>query len=229
MSIVDPPTWGHAAAEWLAAIGTVAVALIAIFQEWFKRRVFRPRLTLNARVGRPAAEKFIWEMSGGRPNVDVYFFRLEITNKGNAPARELQLYVASAERLKQDGTYQVVDRFSPMNLLWTHTDNPTLPMLLPGMPPRFCDLGHIADPGRSEKTGERLPGVAAGDGVLALDLEVKANSLSYLLEPGTYRLALKLAASNHPPTDYTLEIKFPGRWFDEQDRMFSDGFGLRLA
>jgi len=164
-----------------------------------------------------------------RPDVSVYFFRLEVTNEGNAPARDLQLYVASARRRKQDGTYQIVDRFSPMNLLWTHADKPTLPVLLPGMPPRYCDLGHIADPGRKEETGEQLPGVAPGDGVLALDLEVKATSLSYLLEPGTYRLALKLAAANHAPADYTLEIVFPGRWFDEQEKMFSDGFGLSLV
>jgi hypothetical protein len=43
----------HTAAEWRTAIGTVAVAFVAVFQEWLKRIIFRLRLKLEARVPRP--------------------------------------------------------------------------------------------------------------------------------------------------------------------------------
>jgi len=221
----DLSPWNHILAEWVAALGSIAVAVVAVFQEWIKRRVYRPKLRLDARVCRPAAEKFRWD----EQQVDVYYFRLEITNEGNREARDLQVYVASVRRLRQDGNYEAVDRFSPMNLVWTHTPrSPTLPLLLPAMPPRYCDLAHISNPRMKAQTHEQLPGVDLDDAVLALELEVQANSLAYLLGPGTYELSLKLAASNHPPTDYALEVKFLGKWFDHQDKMFSDGLGLRI-
>jgi len=96
------------------------------------------------------------------------------------------------------------------------------------MPPLFCDLGHISDPSKKSVTGETLPEVSATEAVLGLDVEVMGFVGRHLLKPGTYKFSLKLAASNHPPLDYTLEVVFPGKWFDNEEKMFSDGFGLRL-
>jgi hypothetical protein len=144
--------WTHTGPEWLTAIGTVLVAVIAVFQEWFKRLIVRPKLKLIARVARPDAEKFVWE---DRPHCAAYYFRLAVTNAGNTEARDVQLYMASVERRRQDGRYEIVERFSPMNLRWTHIDSPTLPVLLPNMPPRNCDLAVVSDPlgGWSSLTG----------------------------------------------------------------------------
>jgi hypothetical protein len=226
MSPADNLTNSHILAEWLAAIGSIAVAVVAIFQEWFRRLVFRPNLKLSAHVGRPAAEKFKWE----EIDTDVYYFRLEVTNEGSAAAETLQVYVAGVKRRRKDGIYEEVSRFSPMNLVWAYTKRePTLPLLLAGMPPRLCDFAHISDPRKRSQTNESLPGIGPEEAALALELEVQPNSLTYLLEPGTYRLSLKLVASNHSPRDYILEVEFPGKWFDEPEKMFRDGFGLGLV
>jgi len=180
---------------------------------------------LHARVDRPAAEKFKWDDG----ETDIYYFRLDVSNEGNAAAKEIQVHVADVRRLRKDGGYELVDRFSPMNLVWAYTHRqPTLPLFLPNMPPRFCDFAHILDPGKRSATNETLPGVAPADAVLALELEAIPSS-AHLLEPGTYQFSLKLAASNYPPRDYKLEVTFPGTWFDQEDKMFSDGFGLRLV
>src|SRR4051794_25685741 len=109
--------WTHTGPEWLTAIGTILVAVIAVFQEWFKRLLIRPNLVLNARVARPNAEKFVWDDD---PHSGTYYFRLAVTNEGNVEARNVQLYLASVERYRQEGSYEVVERFSPMNLRWTH-------------------------------------------------------------------------------------------------------------
>jgi hypothetical protein len=79
------------------------------------------------------------------------------------------------------------------------------------MPPVYCDMAHVSDPAVREMSGENLPNVPPGDAILGLDLEVKAYSMGHLLEPGTYRFNLILAASNSPPRRYDLEIVFPGR------------------
>ena len=76
--------------------------------------------------------------------------------------------------------------------------------------------------------GEEFAGVDPSVALLLLDVEMKPNTLGYILQAGTCLFKLKLAASNHPPRDYTLEVKFEGKWFDDESKMFSDGFGMRL-
>ena len=70
--------------------------------------------------------------------------------------------------------------------------------------------------------------VPAGDAILGLDLEVKPFSKGHLLEPGTYRFKVILAASNCSPREYLLEVVFPGKWFDGEEKMFSIGFKMRV-
>jgi hypothetical protein len=213
-------------ADWAVAIGTLVLAIVAIFQQWLQRLVVRPRLHLNARVERPDAEKIMWNV----PSVQaaVYYFRLAITNHGNAAAHDVQVYLGSVERLRADKKHEAVERFSPMSLKWAHTGATTRPILLPKMPPIFCDMAHISDPAGKRYTREDLEGIAADTPVLGLDLEVQSPSNGHLLEPGTYRFGLTLGASDHAPQDFQLEVVFQGKWHNDQDRMFSEGFGMRL-
>jgi hypothetical protein len=229
--------WSGTTADWFVACGTVALAFVAVFQQWLQRMIVRPRLRLDARVERPDAEKTRWRIATGPAEgvhtravgeADVYYFRLAITNAGNAAAHDVQVYLESVERRRMDKKYESVARFSPMNLRWAHTDKTTKPVLLPKMPPVFCDMVHIADPRLRQFTGEDLPDVNAGEAVMGLDLEVKSYARGHLLEPGTYRFQLILAASNQAPNRYTLEVAFPGKWFDDQQKMFSEGFGMHF-
>ncbi len=216
--------WNDAAPAWAVAIGTFVLAFVAVFQEWLRKLIVRPRLGLDAVVSRPDCQKTITSIGA-----DVYYFRLRIENTGNDAARDVQVYLAVVERQKADKGYRAVARFSPMNLLWSIIRQPTLPILLPGMPPRYCDFAHVTIPRLKMSSVEDLPEVDEHTPVLALDLEVCPNNKGHLLEPGVYRFHLKLAASNHPVRDYTLEVDFKGIWFDNEDKMLSDGFGMHLV
>src|SRR5713101_1435469 len=114
-------------ADWPVAIGTLLLAIVAVFQQWLQRLVVRPRLRLNARVERPDAERTMWNIPSAR--VDVYYFRLAITNHGNAAAHDVKVYLGSVERLRADKKYEPVERFSPMSLKWSHTGATTRPIL----------------------------------------------------------------------------------------------------
>lgn len=229
---------GHFTPHWVywlvAAIGIVA----ACYKAWNEERqnvvnlterlnVFeqkiQPMLHMDARVGRPDSEKTRW-----RKGADAYYFRLAVTNAGTAAARDVQVVLAGVEQLRLDKTYEAVERFSPANLVWEHAGGTTKPVLLPKMPPAYCDLGHIADPSKKEITQENLADVAANETILGLDVAVKQFSSGHLLEPGTYRFALKLGASNCESQDYLLEVVVKGTWFDEEAKMFREGFGMRL-
>ena len=219
-----PSFWSSTAPQWFAAIGTFALAIVALFQQWFQRLVVRPKLRLDAHVSPPDAEKTRW-----RDGTDVYYFRLAVTNTGNAEARDVQVYLASVEKLRQDNTYESLDRFSPMNLLWAHLGSATRAVLVPKMPPVFCDLAYICDPKRLTKDAEgAVVQLAPGVPILVLQLEVKPYSGGHLLEPHIYRFHIKLVAANHKPIPYTLDVNFPGKWFDDKNQMFSDGFGMRI-
>jgi hypothetical protein len=145
----------------------VTLAYPAIAQQWLQQFIVRPKLRLHAHVGRPDAERNKWTNGA-----DVYYFRLAVVNEGNAAARDVQVYLAGIERLRADKAYEAVEKFSPMNLVWAHTRQPTRPVIVPKMPPLFCDLGHIADPFKKSATGETLPEVSAMEAVLGLDVEV---------------------------------------------------------
>ena len=215
---------GSSAAEWFAGVGTLVLAFVAVFQQWLQQLIVRPRLRLRAKVSRPDAEKSRW----WKKETDVYYFRLGVTNAGNKAAHDVQIYLASVERLRQDNRYEAVDKFSPMNLIWAHTEKATKDIVLPGMPPAFCNLGHIVDPARKGRMGEDVASTAEYETVLALDLEVLPSSEGHLLVAGTYRLGLIVAASNSKPRPYNLEVKVTGKWFPEEDRMLRDGFGMHL-
>src|SRR5712692_5514501 len=113
--------WYDAAPAWFAALGTFALAFVAVFQEWLKRLFVRPDLQLNAIVSRPDCHKTKFAMGA-----EVYYFRLRVENKGNTAAHDVQIYLANVERQRLDKRYDPVERFAPMNLKWAIIDQPTL-------------------------------------------------------------------------------------------------------
>jgi hypothetical protein len=159
---------------------------------------------------------------------DVYYFRLRVDNTGNAAAHDVQVYLASVERQRADKKYEAVGRFVPMNITWAIIGQANLPILLPNMPPRYCDFAHITDPGQRRSVAETLPGVGDTSTILALAVEVTPNNRSHLLEPGEYRMGIKLAAENHPVLHYNVDVSFRGTWFVDENQMLREGFGMRV-
>jgi hypothetical protein len=225
IALCEPTTfWSGPAADWAVAVGTVILAFVAVFQQWLQRLIVRPRLAMHVRLARPDAEK-----TSFNDGTSVYYFRLAVENVGNAAAHDVQVYVSEIKKKKPDDKYASVERFMPMALIWAHTGQSTKPSLLPDMPPAFCDFGHISDPERRRYIGEDLPDVAVNETVLALDLEVKPFSKGHLLGPGTYRVHLKLAASDCKPRDYVLRVTVTGSWSPYEDKMFGEGIGIGIT
>jgi hypothetical protein len=211
-------------AEWLTAIGTVGATflalILALWGEKIGRWFVRPKLSLKAHVGRPDSEG-VHRQVDGRPAGLAYFFRLAIRNKGNTEARDAQVFLSKIELLV-DGKPQLVTAFTPMNLQWAYLGQATLPVLLPDMPPRYCDLCHVEQPPFPANIELALARPAS----LFLDVEFPSNTGGNVLEAGTYLLHLILACSNGRPRRYTLKINFPGRWYADENEMFRSGFEM---
>jgi hypothetical protein len=157
-----------------------------------------------------------------------YYFRLEISNTGNLSAHDVEVFAASLRRKRADGTFENVSRFTPMNLLWAHEHKVYLPLLAPKMT-KFCDLGHIIFPKDRPRVGHDLSGISPEKCIMAFDLQVEPNMKGHLIDPGTYSLALLVAAENCRPREYTVDISFSGDWYDSEQDMFRDGIGLHVA
>ncbi len=224
--------------EWLTAIGTVgAVALALMLALWGQaigQWFFHPVLALDAKVQRPDTDKVRRHgvlFNGSRIDLgEYYYFRLAVTNKGNTVAKDVQVFLARVERV--DGKNRInVDRFTPMNLIWTNTeqldakDKLTRPVLLPDTPPVYCDLAHVGEPRFRQASGEDLDSVPANEAVLGLDVQVPTYSKGHLLEPGTYLFYLTLAASNWRSTHHVVRISFSGQWLSEKE-MLKHGFKM---
>jgi hypothetical protein len=93
---------------------------------------------------------------------------------------------------------------------------------------KHCDLGRIIDPEKRADFAD-IEGFAKEKYLFELAVEFPSATRSHLLQPGVYRLELKIAAGNVAPIDKTVELSVTGNWFDEEEVMFRDGIGLRLV
>jgi hypothetical protein len=217
--------------DWAAigtAIGTFLLAIVAAFQDKIRAWLMRPDLQMSVRVAAPECQKTHAHFHGpaGIPDqAPCYYFRVMIENIGRTEARQVEVFAAGLSRRRADGTFERVDRFNPMNLVWAHFRQPFLAVLSPRIP-KMCDLAHIFHPNFKDYFGHALPGVAGI--VLAFDLQVEPNTKGHLVGPGTYNLKLMVGAANAKPKEYNVEINFQGQWYDDETEMLRDGFGLRI-
>jgi hypothetical protein len=227
---------------WVTAIATLLLAALALFQDFFRRLVWKPKLELEVHPRPPDFHRTEWTYSVLQRVHDVvtnktvertvqmsspcYYFRVRVTNKGNCEAKDVEVYAKELQEL-EGGEFRSVPRFSPMDLLWADVRTPVMPNLIPELP-KLCDLAHIVAPSERDYLGHDLPGVDEEQSILALDLQVTPNSKGHLIGPGHYRLTLALAAANATPSDYVLDITVTGDWYDEPDRMFVNGVRFHL-
>lgn len=234
--------WGNVS-QWFAAFVMFLVALVALFKEEIVKRWRRPILDLSLHVAPPDCYKT--ELRDLRPepgdNVRIhgigkwhvancYYFRLWVDNHGKTRAERVQVFATKLHRLGADGKFAEDKHFLPLNLCWSHSeDHPEV--FAEGISPhmgKHCGLGRIMDPDKRADFAD-LEGFANEKCVFELAVEFPSATRSHLLQPGVYRLELKIAAGNLAPIDKTVELTVTDKWFDEEEVMFRDGIGLRLV
>jgi hypothetical protein len=228
---------GSDAAVWTGSIATLLAVVVALFKEQFVRIWRRPRLEARVRLSAPDCHKTqmtLFNKSTGAVigSADCYYFRLWVENTGNQRAEKVQVFLSKLSRRHADGSFVEDKSFLPMNLRWSHSQlSPLGPEIFAeGISPKMgkhCDLGHMIDSSKRVAFGVNLPNVEAGKTILELDLEVAPNTLTHFVPPGAYRLEMRLAAANAEPVTKTIEINHTGDWYPDENKMFSDGFGMK--
>jgi hypothetical protein len=219
-------------ADWLVAIGTILLAIIAVFQDKIRLWIQRPKLSLllGAHVKSPLRCSPTYSDDEGSIMVSAYFFRLIISNGGNFRAEEVEVFASELQQEQADGTFRKISSFPATNLRWAYSREAFFKAISPGMQ-RHCDVCVIVKPSeRSRSFYWDNPDLKVGQDATLLGFQLlgKPFSKSYLFAPWKYRLLVHVAAANIKPVAATIEFNHSGKWFEQESEMFSQGLGLRI-
>ena len=222
--------------DWLIALGTLAVVIVAIFQEKIKAIINRPKLKLLVNINPPDCHKTYLERqflhgdkSVNKIRGDCYFFRFNSKNEGNRRAERVEVFISELQKQQASGEYKKIDSFLPMNLTWSHVGGIFYDAISPKMR-RFCDLGYILKPDDrrlfSESDDPNL-NVPSNKTIFQFTLETAPYTMSHLIPPGKYRLIIYVASQNTKPIEQKIEINHTGNWYDDERKMFSEGVNIK--
>jgi hypothetical protein len=219
-------------AEWLTGIGTLGLAIVAVFQDSIRSLVYHPTLEASIETRAPHCNAVPLSVPIGEP-VDCYYLRIWISNTGNATAKNAEVYAKALLTLRADRTWEPVGEFPPMNLKWSDINTVYWPNLVPKMG-KHCDLGHIIDPAHrhhpalQRDVNPRLQ-LTDQQASLAFDLITAPNHKGHVIGPGEYRLQILIAAENARPIEQTISISLTGRWDTDEARMLRNEVGISIT
>jgi hypothetical protein len=226
-------------AEWLTGAGTLTLAVVAVFQDWIRQKVWRPRLALYMTTEPPDCKAVPEAMfkpgtSSSLPTrvmVNSVYVRMRVGNNGNAPAINAEVYADALSRKRADGGWEKITAFPPMNLSWSDI-GPSLgssiyfPRISPGMT-KHCDVAAIYDPSGLAQVDGTASSIL-GETKLTFCLVSRPNHFGHIVGPGTYRLFVYLAAENAKPVRRCITIQLPGKWYADEAAMLRDGIGITV-
>lgn len=218
--------------QWLTAIGTMVLAIVALFQDFIRTWLKTPQLTLQTGSFYPFSRKLLFKnKENPSETADGYALRVEIKNNKpkcrlNARAEKVEVFALRLLKRDKDGSFKPVHEFEPRNLIWSHSFLP-LADISPSMQ-RFCFIGRMLKPYERKKFAEfDLEDVPIGETCLCIDVDIPRNTKDHILRAGTYRLECLIGASNTEAFHKTFEICISGEWFDDEVKMFEKGLTIK--
>lgn len=224
--------------DWLMGLFTYAIAVatvLALFQDWLRSQFWHPKLDVTIEPVPPDSHKTAaYRPDPGDPDILVegscFYYRLRVHNRGSIAAKSVEIYVTNVEH-RVDGNWMVYEKFIPQYLVWSLLDRA---YSLPNLPPksfRHCDLGHVFDPAERHLFGptEHDYNVPGNETIFCLDVHVQALRRGHLLPPGEYRISIEVAAANVEPSTFTVVVRNPGNWFENEGQMLQNGIRAFLV
>jgi hypothetical protein len=209
-------------------VGAVAIALLlAIWGEWVRSLRFRPKLDVTIETKPPDCIKIQTRVETRtglliEPST-AYYCRLRVWNRGNVPARDVEVTLLRLHRVEGERTSEDPD-FLPLSLRWSHVRETVTPAIPPGLF-RHIDLCHLDNPGGKLDVPRNS---------FNFETEVQPTELRPGVWPtwkgaGNYRLDFVIAADNAKPVNRSVTITFTGSWTDDEAEMFAKHLVIRVV
>jgi len=187
-------------AEWLTAIGTIAVAVMAIWGDWIRTHIAGPKLQLSLR-----ADGFRTPRTDGVKSWNAIFFHLLVSNGRTwSPAEAVRVMVVGIARRRPDGSYIAEPLIAHFQLTWAF---PEFHELFPTIAERSetCDLGFLDGPAAQQ---------------FRLSTYIKPSTFpGYVARSDAVRVTLVASAHNGQSRPLIVEISWDGTWSEDLQEM----------
>jgi hypothetical protein len=199
---VDPTQWTHRdwaeLRDWLAALGTVAAVLVALYVGVWRSWRQRPSLSLifDDSIGLTDLTEITTQ---GGTLAGYVRFRVQ-AKKGKRAAEDVEVLVLSVKEATLGQTWKMIGAVENWPLVWSNVFPPTTKVnLAPGVA-RHVDLLHIYKDGREGA----LP--------LILDIYPMPTDDRHVLPPSAWLIRLALTARNADASIWETYVEFGGKW-----------------
>jgi len=179
------------------AIGTVAVAVLAIWGEWFRDKLASPKLSLQLRD----TKGHLTSLQNGQK---IIYYHLVVNNKRKwAMARGVQVMLTGYWQQAADSTFKPVSLASELPLTWTF---PQFSPLTPNISEqKNCDLGHL-----SENENQFTPECYF----------FPTNFTGFVTPNSTIRYSIRVIAENFTyGKPMLIEVSWDGKWSTDMTEM----------
>jgi hypothetical protein len=184
-------------AEWLTAFGTIAVAVLAIWGDWIRNFFVAPKIEIS--LVDPQGD-----LTSHQDGRKVRYYHLRITKIGKSVATNCRVVLRDVQRRDQKGQYHTVPNI-PLPLTWT-------PSWL-GIYVQNISTDAVVDFGFLVKDSDKfVPALLGGIAPINFRGFVGANE--------EVRYGIELVADNFSTkTLHYFDVKWDGRWDDDDDKM----------
>jgi len=182
-------------ASVFTAIGTVAVAVAAIWGDWIKSKFLGPKLEL-ALVDH-------WDVNTTNYNKRQIYCHLEVRNlRQRSPAKSVRVVVEGLAKVRPDGTFFPEYLVVPLQLTWAF---PTVHEQLPTIGPRDrCDFGLLQE----------------DSGQFRLSTYIWPNNFrGFLIANEAMQVRVVTLAQDAASKPLLLEISWDGTWSPDREEM----------
>jgi hypothetical protein len=184
-------------AQVFAAIGTVAVAILAIWGGKVQTAIAGPKLKLRLQGTRGDLA------TRANRKKSIYYY-VELTNERQwSPAKGVRILIKGISKKRVDGTYSPEPLAFPLQFIWAPAEfHDLLPTVVTE---DVCALGFL------DEGAQRFE----------LSLYARPNNFrGYIEQEGSMRVSIIASAQNYESrTPLELEISWDGQWTDNLDEM----------
>lgn len=214
-------------AVWIPLLG-VSVALllgiVGVFQDWIRSWFKKPNLKVSIKLEPPDCHKIaMTNPQTGQYTCHSYYFRFRIENTGNYQMEGAEAMVTELYK-KSNSKYKKVQNFLPLNLVWAHYHNVTMPRIQPQLF-KHLDFGHIIQANFANLSYFGIQGNPKI--VFLLDLAVIPNTGSHILLPGDYKIKVVFAADNFKPQEKIYDLVIKDKWNDNEEEMLTQDISIK--
>jgi len=214
--------------QWVIAIGTVILAIVALFQDFIRSWIKTPSLQISTGSCAPFCKKLLF-IRPDNPNLKAEGYAARICVKNTTPrlriksrAENVEVFVLRLSKKQTDGSFYPIQEFEPRNLIWSHSFSP-ITSISPEME-RYCFIGRIIKPeNRHHFPDFDIDTFNMNETCLRIDVDIARHTKEHIIPPGSYRIDCLIGASNTKAVKSTFEIFISGEWFDDELKMYERG------